>query len=81
MVFLKISVIFLLALGVHSQENLFRNGDFEEPLDIGATTWFGSRCNLTRSSDAYTGQYSGKVTDRYVWLNYLLCTLITTSME
>ena len=59
--------ILLLLLFVslsQSQEEIITNPDFENDFD---DDWFCSgSCTLERTDeDSYSGQYSGKVTDRY----------------
>ena len=57
-------VLLLAATSVFGgQVELLKNGDFEE--EFGEDNWFcRGNCNLERSTDAYSGQYSGNVTGR-----------------
>lgn len=52
---------FLHLVLVSSQE-LFQNPDFEDP--FGQDNWWCLACQLEHSTDAYTGQFSGQVTNR-----------------
>ena len=59
-IFLFLPYLFLSCLG--QNEELLQNPDFEEPFE---GNWFCSGCLLEQTDeDSYTGDYSGKVTDR-----------------
>lgn len=53
---------FLLTTLVVSQEEIFDNPGFEDPLD--GSDWSCLSCGLTQDTDAYSGQYSGRTSNR-----------------
>ena len=46
------------------QPELFKNPDFEQPFDE-QNNWWCNVCTLDKSTDAYQGRQSGRVTNRY----------------
>ena len=63
-----ICFVFLVVLQITlAQEELFKNPDFEDP--FGEDDWFcNNACTIEQSTDAYSGQYSGRVFGRYISL-------------
>ena len=61
----KTTLIFLFTFTFYAgAQELLVNPDFENDFD---GNWFCYGCTLDKSTTAYTGQYSGRVTNRYVY--------------
>ena len=60
-----LSMLFVLNVGCLSQE-LLKNPDFEQP--FGEDDWYSYCGSFEQDTDAYTGTYSGKLSQRYAHL-------------
>ena len=58
-----IHIILAVSISLCYGQQLLQNAGFEQPLDD--TDWFcNGGCDLTQDSDAHTGLYSGRVSNR-----------------
>ena len=62
---LNILLIIPLIIEFSTQVEYLRNPDFED--DFGSDDWFCTSCNLSRSTDSFSGNYSAYVYNRNIY--------------